>query len=296
MISLWIATFCSASIALLFKLSATKKLSQSWVTMSNYFTASFFSAFMLLMEEQRLKPSTELTATVVIGVITGVFFLLSFVLYQISVRKNGASLSGMFAKLGILIPMVISVVVWSEIPTMMQMFGICMAMFAIAVANVSSKSSTKATHSIKWLIALFVGGGIAEFSNKIFQKTVSLDYRSLFLFLVFATALALSILMHYVDLKRQRKKGSYKEDVTVDDRIKMSVVVGVLVGIPNLFASYFLLNALNDFPASVVYPAYSAGSILIISILSVILFKEILYKKDWIAIILTALSLILLNL
>ena len=33
-----------------------------------------------------------------------------------------------------------------------------------------------------------------------------------------------------------------------------------------------------------------------ISILSVILFKEILYKKDWIAIILTALSLILLNL
>ena len=296
MISLWIATFCSASIALLFKLSATKNLSQSWVTMSNYFTASLFSVVMFLTEEQRLKPSTELTATVVIGVITGVFFLLSFVLYQISVRKNGASLSGMFAKLGILIPMIVSVLVWREIPTMMQMFGICMAMFAIAVANVSSKASIKATHSIKWLLALFVGGGIAEFSNKIFQKTVSLEYRSLFLFLVFATALVLSILMHYAELKRQGIKSGRREVATGDGNIKMSVVVGIFVGIPNLFASYFLLNALNDFPASVVYPAYSAGSILMISILSVVLFKEILYKKDWIAIILTALSLILLNL
>ena len=296
MISLWIATFCSASIALLFKLSATKNLSQSWVTMSNYFTASLFSVVMFLTEDNSLKSGTELTMTFVIGLITGVFFLLSFVLYQISVRKNGASLSGMFAKLGILIPMIVSVLVWREIPTMMQMFGICMAMFAIAVANVSSKASTKATHSIKWLLALFVGGGIAEFSNKIFQKTVSLEYRSLFLFLVFATALVLSILMHYADLKRQGIKSGRREVATGDGNIKMSVVVGVFVGIPNLFASYFLLNALNDFPASVVYPAYSAGSILMISILSVVLFKEILYKKDWIAIILTALSLILLNL
>ncbi len=296
MISLWIATFCSASIALLFKLSATKNLSQSWVTMSNYFTASLFSVVMFLTEDNSLKSGTELTMTFVIGLITGVFFLLSFVLYQISVRKNGASLSGMFAKLGILIPMIVSVLVWREIPTMMQMFGICMAMFAIAVANVSSKASTKATHSIKWLLALFVGGGIAEFSNKIFQKTVSLEYRSLFLFLVFATALVLSILMYYADLKRQGIKSGRREVATGDGNIKMSVVVGIFVGIPNLFASYFLLNALNDFPASVVYPAYSAGSILMISILSVVLFKEILYKKDWIAIILTALSLILLNL
>ena len=251
---------------------------------------------MFLTEDNSLKSGTELTMTFVIGLITGVFFLLSFVLYQISVRKNGASLSGMFAKLGILIPMIVSVLVWREIPTMMQMFGICMAMFAIAVANVSSKASIKATHSIKWLLALFVGGGIAEFSNKIFQKTVSLEYRSLFLFLVFATALVLSILMYYADLKRQGIKSGRREVATGDGNIKMSVVVGIFVGIPNLFASYFLLNALNDFPASVVYPAYSAGSILMISILSVVLFKEILYKKDWIAIILTALSLILLNL
>lgn len=266
------------------------------MTMSNYFTASLFSVVMFLTEDNSLKSGTELTMTFVIGLITGVFFLLSFVLYQISVRKNGASLSGMFAKLGILIPMIVSVLVWREIPTMMQMFGICMAMFAIAVANVSSKASTKATHSIKWLLALFVGGGIAEFSNKIFQKTVSLEYRSLFLFLVFATALVLSILMYYADLKRQGIKSGRREVATGDGNIKMSVVVGIFVGIPNLFASYFLLNALNDFPASVVYPAYSAGSILMISILSVVLFKEILYKKDWIAIILTALSLILLNL
>ena len=251
---------------------------------------------MFLTEDQSLKPSSELTATVVIGMITGVFFLLSFVLYQISVRKNGASLSGMFAKLGILIPMIISVAVWREIPTMMQMFGICMAMVAIAVANFSSTVNTKANHSIKWLLALFLGGGIAEFSNKIFQKTVSLDYRSLFLLLVFTTALVLSMLMHRLDKRKHVKIIHREEGLPAIENIKMSICVGILVGIPNLFASYFLLNALNDFPASVVYPAYSAGSILMISIFSVILFKEVLYKKDWIAIILTALSLILLNL
>ena len=251
---------------------------------------------MFLTEENSLKQSAELTMTYVIGLITGVFFLLSFVLYQISVRKNGASLSGMFAKLGILIPMIVSVLVWREIPTLMQIFGICMAMSAIAIANFSSKTSVKSTHSIKWLLALFVGGGIAEFSNKIFQKTVSLEYRALFLFIVFSSALVLSILMHVYNSKRSVQQGYHKLDIPLAGNIKMSIFVGILVGIPNLFASYFLLNALNDFPASVVYPAYSAGSILMISILSVLLFKEILYKKDWAAIILTALSLILLNL
>ena len=115
MISLWIATFCSASIALLFKFSAIKKLDQSWVTMANYLTASLFSGYMLLTDPFDYAHGNDLSITLIIGLITGVFFLLSFVVYQISVRNNGASMSGMFAKLGILIPMIVSVVVWVEL-------------------------------------------------------------------------------------------------------------------------------------------------------------------------------------
>lgn len=233
-----------------------------------------------------------------IGVATGVFFLMSFSIYQKSVKQNGASISGMFAKLGILIPMIISIVLWNEMPSQIQSLGIIVAMIAIVIANRPiSINKVKAINaedgitvntgifsgSVAMLLLLFVVGGFAEFLNKIFQRLVSLEYKPVFLFIVFATAFLLSLIQYII--------GDNKPNVK-----RHALVIGCLIGIPNLFASFFLLNALDVFPAAIVFPAYSAGSILLISVLSVILFKETLYKKDVTAIGLTMVSLILLNL
>jgi drug/metabolite transporter (DMT)-like permease len=290
--SLILATFFSASIALLFKYSAMHHLNQRLITVTNYATATFISAFLIIQNQNENLGTTQLLMTCAIGFATGVFFLLSFSIYQKSVKQNGASISGMFAKLGILIPMIISIVIWNEIPSYVQTLGIVVAMTAIVIANMSSKKEQmilqervvkEGSGRLMMLLGLFMVGGFAEFLNKIFQRLVSLDYKPIFLFVVFVTAFLLSLILYLKSEHKPQKKGH-------------SLLVGSLIGIPNLFASFFLLNALDVFPAAIVFPAYSAGSILLISVLSVILFKETLYKKDVAAIGLTMVSLVLLNL
>lgn len=281
-----LATLFSASIALLFKYASMHHLNQRLITVSNYAIATLISTVMIFYNQKSALVDfndSQFILTCVIGIATGVFFLLSFSIYQKSVKQNGASISGMFAKLGILIPMIISIVLWNELPSQIQSIGILVAMIAIVIANRPIRKDKVNAGSVAMLLLLFVVGGFAEFLNKIFQRLVSLEYKPIFLFIVFATAFLLSLIQYIIGDNKPLKKGH-------------ALVIGSLIGIPNLFASFFLLNALDVFPAAIVFPAYSAGSILLISVLSVILFKETLYKKDVAAIGLTMGSLILLNL
>lgn len=221
--------------------------------------------------------------TIGFGVLTGVLYLVSFVFYQSSVRRNGASLSGMFAKLGILVPMALSIIFWKELPTWVQSIGIFLALMAITIANYKPKTSNFSKPYLPILLGVFIAGGFAEFLNKLFQRSGLLDYKPIYLFVVFTTALGISLWM------------LFKRKESANAPIK-SMVIGVMVGLPNLFSSYFLIDALEALPASLVFPAFSAGSILLITVLSYVIFKEQLHKKDWIAVIATTAGLILMNL
>lgn len=288
MLSLVMATVCSASIALLFKVSAKRKLNSQVVTVVNYLTASVVSVLMILGAEslQIDSSSHDFKQSILLGAFTGILFLTSFVIYQKSVDRNGASLSGMFAKLGILVPMLVSIILWREMPTLLQTVGIIVAVLAIGIVNVKKGDVAvgKINHSISvsLLLMLFLSGGVAEFLNKIFQKTASMTYKPVFLLTVFATALFISLA-----LMIRRHKEIIKPIP--------ALIMGVLVGVPNLFSSFFLLDALDVFPAAIVFPTYSAGSILLISLVSTMLMGESLMTKDKAAIGLTAIGLVLMN-
>ncbi len=121
---------------------------------------------------------------------------------------------------------------------------------------------------------------MAEFQNKLFQQYALIEYKDVFLFVIFITAFLLSL---YFVIKSKEKV------------LKRDLLVGFLVGIPNLFSSYFLIMALNSIATSIAFPVYSAGSIIFISLGEVFLYKEKLSKKNKVAIVLVILALILIN-
>lgn len=305
MIYLFLAILCSSSIALIFKYSENGKMNRYAVTSVNYFTALIISLIMIA-----IKPSYNIYAinfslgdfikefsnilskdsgyfsadasliwAVLVGVTGGVFFFLSLIYYQKSVKENGASLSGTFGKMGILVPMVFSVLLWKEIPRLFQWVGIFLAIFSIIYANISYDESKNTSISLT-LILLFIFGGMAEFQNKLFQKYALIEYKDVFLFVIFVTAFLLSL---YFVIKSK------------DKVMRRDLFIGFLVGIPNLFSSYFLIMALNSIATSIAFPVYSAGSIIFISVGEVLLYKEKLSRKNKIAIGLVILSLILIN-
>jgi multidrug transporter EmrE-like cation transporter len=299
-----LAIICSSSIALIFKYTEGNGMNRYAVTSANYLIAFLVSIIMFLYDNSlnlsfSLSISTFLSEAssvifsnstlfsaessviwaMLIGCFAGVFFFLSFVYYQKSVKENGVGLSGTFGKLGILIPMIFSIILWNEIPTLVQWTGIVLSLLSIIIVNFSIKDLT--SKSLNWtLILLFIFGGMAEFSNKIFQKYSITEYKNLFLFFVFFIAFLISIFFTI----KEKKPVSNKD-----------ILLGLLVGIPNLFSSYFLIIALNYITTSVAFPIYSAGSILIINLGGFIIFKEKLSKKDTFAVIMTLFALILIN-
>ncbi|MTI71322.1 MAG: hypothetical protein FH751_13830 [Firmicutes bacterium] len=304
MIYLLLAIMCSSLIAIIFKYSETNDMNRYAVTTSNYF-AAFLVSLIMSIKNDLFKPimgilnnnftkeiksvvlnnnglfseTSSFIWAIIAGIIAGVFFFLSFIYYQKSVREDGVGLAGAFAKLGTLVPMSLSIILWNELPTFIQWIGILLSIISILLVNISFNKEILKSIRLT-LILLFIFGGMAEFSNKIFQKYAIVDYKSLFLFFVFLTAFFISL---YFTIKRKSK-------VT-----KKDIYVGLLVGIPNLFSSFFLIMALEYMKTSVVFPIFSAGTIVILGLSSLLIFKEKLKIKEIVSMIMTILALILIN-
>ena len=72
------------------------------------------------------------------------------------------------------------------------------------------------------------------------------------------------------------------------------VAFGLLIGIPNFFSAKFLLAALKDIAAVIVYPVYSVATILAVTVTGVLVFREKLEKRQWMALGIILLALVLL--
>ncbi|MDD4541880.1 MAG: SMR family transporter [Eubacteriales bacterium] len=303
MLYLLLAIICSSSIALIFKYADNSGADRYVVTSANYLTAFLISLFMILsrgllsgIEKEQafadefsnllarqagvLSPYSSVIWGLIVGSIAGVFFCLSFIYYQESVQKNGVSITGTVAKLGIVIPVLFSIFIWKEMPTTIQWLGIVLALVSILILNLSPRSLEKLDIRVS-LILLFLFGGLAEFSNKVYQQYGLNEYKDFFLFAVFLVAFLLSAF--YVRKKEAKIKGK-------------DVLIGCAVGIPNLFSSYFLILSLDTVAASIAYPIFSAGAIVLINLGGYLIFKERISRKNKLAIALTIVALVLLSL
>ena len=73
------------------------------------------------------------------------------------------------------------------------------------------------------------------------------------------------------------------------------VVCGLALGIPNYMSARFLLGALGELPAVVVYPTFSVGTIIVVTFVGMLCFRERVEKRKLLAIGLILGALVLLN-
>lgn len=217
--------------------------------------------------------------TMAIGSINGFLYLAGFALFQVNIRKNGVVLSSIFMKLGLLVSMLISMVVFGERPEIWQWVGFVLAVTAIVLINY--QPGEKKANS-KWgLILILLSGGTADAMSKVFEELGNPVLSDHFLLYTFAMAL-----MFCIGLNVIRKQGLSG---------KKEWLYGLLVGIPNFFSAKFLLGALEDLSAVIVYPACNVATILTVTLAGVLFFKERLEKRQWIAVGIILLALVLLN-
>jgi len=216
--------------------------------------------------------------TEILGSINGVLYLAGFVLLQRNIQVNGVVLSSTFIKLGLLVSMVISVVFFGERPEAWQWAGFVLAVAAIVLMNYRPGEG-KAGNMAGLLLLLLAGGG-GDAMSKVFEELGNPAFSGHFLLTTFLMALGLCLILFGI---RKEKAG------------KWEILFGLLIGIPNFFSAKFLLGALEDIAAVIVYPVYSVATILVVTVTGVLVFREKLDRKQWLALGMILVALVLLN-
>ena len=197
--------------------------------------------------------------------------------------RAAAALPVTFTKLGILIPTLGSIIFFSEQPGLLHIVGIVMAPLAVILFNLPRRDpdgQTKSGRVDPRLLLVVLAGGLGECNSKIFQTFGEPKLDNFFLLITFITAFLISIGIWL-------GKGG--------DINRRDLLFGALIGIPNQLAAFFLLQALMHVPAYVVFPVYSVGVILLISLLLRLLCQEKLTRRQYLSMGLICLALVCLN-
>lgn len=278
MFYLILAILSSAMVSIVMRLSQGKVRNDLGMLVMNYLMCSLLGAGSAGLS-CLTSPSGQYGAAAAMGCCNGILYLVSFVLFQVNVQRNGVVLSATFMKLGLLVTMLVSVLLYGEIPGPWKTLGFLVAVAAIVLINYKKEAGTAGFKA--GLLWLLLCGGMADAMSKIFEESGITGMGDLFLFFTFFAALILCFAY-------MRSKGQ---------RIGLQeILFGLLIGIPNFYSSRFLLGALGHIAAVIVYPVYSVGTILVVTLTGLVFFRERLSSRQWVALGMILSSLVLLNL
>lgn len=282
MVYLILAVLASSAVAIIMRLGEKHVKNSFAMFMANYIVCSLI-AFLLVEDKALFAPREGLSFVLLLGLGSGCLYLTSLALMKLNISRSGVMLTSVFMKLGVLVPAMIAIVFFRESPTALQIIGFVLAVAAILLIYLEPKGEGKAASgkaSVFLLILLFVGG-LTESMANIFDKLGSPALKDHFLLFNFFTAFLLSLGVTLI----RRQKVSWKD-----------IAFGAAIGVPNYFATRFLLLSLGSIPAVVVYPIYNVGAIVLISLAGLLLFKEKLSARKLMGMVIIIAALVLLNL
>jgi len=304
LIHLFMAVVCSSSVAVLLRVSGTLGLKKLEVIAVNYLTAVAVSLFIqgrgigasfgtlgavlrkvFCENGSILHHQRGVLWGIAAGIPMGIIYFLAFMVYRRALRENGLGLSGGFAKMGILLPMALSMLIWGEFPKALQWAGIAVAVAAVFIGAFRGASEGTGRFT-PVLLLVFLANGMAEFGSKVYQHLGGGENRDFFLLWVFGVAFLCSVL----GIVREWKKGSARCGFS-----PQSAALGVPLGLVNYFSSWFLIPALGELNASVVFSVFGAGTVALLSVTGVAAFGERLDKRRWASLLMVTAALVLVN-
>lgn len=232
--------------------------------------------------------------TPLLGMVNGFFYVSAFLLLQLSIRKNGATVSASLSHMGLLIPVLLSIVLFREYPGSTQWGGVILAVASLSVVSIPTggfsigkgsraigASSAEGT-SYRWLlIPMLVCSGMADTMSKVFEAFCPHEMEDFFISITFAMALVLCILAYFFSHEHMNR---------------VDLMCGMLLGISNYLSTKFLIRAIYDIPAFISYIVFGLGVALFINCINWTVLHEKLTCRDYIGMALSMGAIVLLNL
>lgn len=279
MLYLIIAILSNTFMTFVMKISENNNNNRFNVNTINYLCGGFIAYFLIRKEKIFLFESNYKYAFV-LAIINAIFYIACLYLMQANIEKNGAPLTATYNRLGLVIPILVSVFLFKEIPNIMQLVGCGLALFAIYYINQKKEKEINLNNNYYFLIGVFLVGGFVDTLAKIYSYYGDNLLQKHFIFYTFLFSFIFSLILSM----RHIKKLTIKE-----------IITGFCIGIPNQITTLAQLKAVSLLPAYFVFPSYSILVILLVNFFNIIIFREKLSKQQYIGTGIIILSLVFMN-
>ena len=287
MMSGWIFVILSASTSILIahflKQSESRKLNTIRVLTVNYLVASAVALTVSIYIGGDVFNSDQMIQPILLAGVVGVIFIANFYFYSKSVFHNGVGISIAAMRISLIIPVLLSTIWYLEFLSPYQWLGVFLVFTTLFLLLPRKKSiEFELKKETGWLLLLlFLGTGVGDASLKVFESEFSdIMGKELFMGSVFLTAFIIGLLTLLIRRELQFTLNEIK--------------LGIAIGIPNLLTSIFLIMALERMSGAVVYSSVNVLTVLGGTLIGIIFWKDHFTKTQWIGILLTVVSILLL--
>ena len=230
----------------------------------------------------RLNSSVDLPA-VVCGASLGTCYFIAYFFVIHTVRLVGAASTTVVSSLSIMVPIIAAAAIWSERPTILQAFGIGLALIALIL--IGTKRGEASVEHRAWfvpllMLAFFVLAGASRLAQEAFHHVSDPSQRPTFLSAAFVLAAIPSI---YLLVSKRRWPS------------RMEWLFGTTIGSANILQTHFMILALGKLEGFVVFPLTSAGGLIVTAVAAQRLLSEKISRRALLGIGLAVAALICLN-
>jgi len=220
------------------------------------------------------------TFTIYLGIITGIAYTTAMVLMMTSFPQRGVVLTGTIVQLSVLIPTIISVLIWAEKISSIQGYGIIIAILSLPLLSVKSDEGGADRKSLLTPLALFLVNGFGLAAGQILLEAGYVGEQLVFYSILFASASISS--MPLIALNKKSPS-------------RLDFAVGLGVGTLNAIVSLTLVTALITIPGSISFPFLSIVSSLLLIGMSFVILHEGINKTNALGIIIAITAVVLLS-
>lgn len=286
MVYLVLAVLSTFGVAVLLKVSELKGAPSSVVIASNYVVGAILGwAFVLW--DGRLGSNTGVSAmTLALGVGGGLLWPGTLYVLTWGIRHFGVALVGSVARLALVVPVLFAWFFLRELLTWQSATGVAAAFVALYCLSPLQRGHLQAVNrQALWYFPLLVlAMGTVELWANLFHTFGQADENFLFLTFIFTFAMIFS----WLAIWRRRQP--------LD---KAAVRRGFVLGVPNFFATFFLLESLRS-PlfadhSAVVYSVYSVAGVVLIFAAGALVWREPVTYRSALGVLVAVGAIILLN-
>lgn len=283
MLYLVLAIVCSSLINWLFRIFQQQSINTLQAIVINYFTCTVIGQ--LWSGEFIFSPTHAHQDYFWFTLILGTLFIGIFFCMAKTTALFGVSANAVSSKMGLIFPTLFFFFYLKESLTILHWFGIGLALLAVVLINKKNSNQDSTSKAYYYPLLVFFGSGIIDTC----MKWIDISYLKgasplMPTTTIFTGAFLVGIVVLIITKQWNIKAKEW--------------LAGIALGIPNYFSIYFLLLALHSFQnqsTGSIFATNNVGVILVSTLGGVFLFKESLNTFQYIGLVLSVLTIIIMT-